>query len=184
MQVKNIIRPLTLKTGGESGEFSGYASVFDKVDHYNEIVAKGAFARTLGQWQKQGRTPAMLWMHDSTQPIGLWQQMYEDNQGLAVSGRLALATQKGREAYELLRIGALTGLSIGYRVVASRVDAAKRARVLTEVELFEVSLVTFPANESARVSDVKNAITVPPMLAARDAAARLQQAASFLQGNA
>jgi phage head maturation protease len=72
-----------------------------------------------------------------------------------VEGRLAIRTQKGAEAHELLKLGALTGLSIGYRVVSSKIDAKRKARVLTDVDLFEISLVTFPANEAARVSDVK-----------------------------
>ena len=110
--------------------FTGYASVFGKLDSQNEIVAPGAFARTLKQWRQQGRAPAMLWMHDPTQPIGIWFAIKEDSNGLAVEGRLATATQKGREAYELLKLGALTGLSIGYRVIASRVEpSVRKARV-------------------------------------------------------
>src|ERR1700744_2098875 len=109
------------ETGGE-GIFTGYASVFGKLDSQNEIVAPGAFARTLNAWRQQGRRPAMLWMHDPAQPIGLWLSIRQDTNGLAVEGRLALGTQKGREAYELLKMGALSGLSIGYRVVASKID--------------------------------------------------------------
>ncbi|MDR3424390.1 MAG: HK97 family phage prohead protease [Alphaproteobacteria bacterium] len=147
--------PLRVKTLGGDGVFAGYASVFGELDQQNEIVAAGAFARTLAKWRRQGRAPALLWMHDPTQPIGIWQSIREDKSGLLVEGRLALRTQKGAEAYELLKLGALTGLSIGYRVVASQIDAKRKARVLTDVDLFEVSLVTFPANEAARVSEVK-----------------------------
>jgi HK97 family phage prohead protease len=156
MDIKHIACALQVKTLGGDGIFSGYASVFGEVDQQNEIVAAGAFARTLKQWQQQNRLPAMLWMHDPTQPIGLWQSIREDTNGLLVDGRLALRTQKGADAYELLKMGALTGLSIGYRVVASRVDSKRKARVLTDVDLFEISLVTFPANEQARVSTVKS----------------------------
>jgi HK97 family phage prohead protease len=128
--------------------------------------------------------PAMLWMHDSTTPIGLWLSLKEDANGLAVQGRLALRTQKGSEAYELLKMGALTGLSIGYRVVASRIDAARKARVLTDVDLFEISVVTFPANEAARVDEVKmpdagRALALRREL--RAAAERLNQAAKKLK---
>jgi HK97 family phage prohead protease len=155
MNIKHVACVLQVKALSGEGVFTGYASVFNEVDSQNEIVAPGAFARSLRKWQQQNRTPAMLWMHDPTQPIGLWTSVQEDTNGLAVEGRLALRTQKGGEAYELLKMGALTGLSIGYRVVASRVDAAHKARVLTDVDLFEVSLVTFPANEAARVGEVK-----------------------------
>ena len=97
----------------------------------------------------------MLWMHDPTTPIGVWLSVAENTAGLAVEGRLALRTQKGGEAYELLKLGALSGLSIGYRVVSSRTDARTKARLLTDIDLFEISLVTFPANDAARVSAVK-----------------------------
>ncbi len=191
MDIMHIARPLAIKSLGADGLFSGYASVFGALDCQNEIVAAGAFTRTLGNWRKQGRMPAMLWMHDPSQPIGLWLSLNEDKNGLAVQGRLALRTQKGMEAYELLKMGALTGLSIGYRVIASRIDNKRKARVLTDLDLFEISLVTFPANEAARVSEVK----APAVLAARKkrlkndsdttraVVARLHQAARTLQQN-
>lgn len=156
MEVKHRTQVLSIKSMDNEGVFTGYASVFDKVDLQNEIVAAGAFDRSLGSWRMQGTTPAMLWMHDPTQPIGLWLSLQEDQNGLAVRGKLALRTQKGAEAYELLKLKALTGLSIGYRVVSSRIDPKRKARVLTDVELFEISLVTFPANEAARVNGVKS----------------------------
>ena len=89
MNIKHISCALQVKTLGVDGVFSGYASVFGKLDHQNEIVAAGAFARSLKQWQQQNRAPAMLWMHDPTQPIGLWQSVREDSTGLLVDGRLA-----------------------------------------------------------------------------------------------
>ena len=155
MTIKHLACAMQVKAVAGDGVFAGYASVFNALDQQNEIVAAGAFARTLRQAARQNRMPAMLWMHDPTLPIGLWTRISEDRNGLAVEGRLCLRTQKGVEAYELLKLGALTGLSIGYRVAQSRVDAAKKARVLTDVELFEISLVTFPANEAARVDEVK-----------------------------
>ncbi len=156
MEMKHLARTLSIKSVDEGGVFTGYASVFDIVDLHNEVVAAGAFDRSLGSWRAQGNAPAMLWMHDPTQPIGVWLSLQEDQNGLAVQGRLALRTQKGAEAYELLKMRALTGLSIGYRVVSSRVDKKRKARVLTDLELFEISLVTFPANEAARVRGVKS----------------------------
>lgn len=162
MDIKHIARPLAIKSLAADGSFLGYASVFGELDHQNEIVAAGAFTRSLAKWRAQGRTPAMLWMHNPTQPIGLWMTMQEDSKGLAVEGRLALRTQKGADAYELLKMGALTGLSIGYSVVTSHIDKIRKARVLTDVDLFEVSVVTFPACEDARVSAVKAPEKVPP----------------------
>jgi HK97 family phage prohead protease len=155
MDIKHMSCALRVKALGGDGIFTGYASVFGELDQQNEIVAAGAFGRTLSKWRRQDRTPALLWMHDPTQPIGIWQNIREDANGLMVEGRLALRTQKGAEAYELLKLGALTGLSIGYRVVSSQIDAKRKARILTDVDLFEISLVTFPANEAARVSEVK-----------------------------
>lgn len=177
MNIKHMACALQVKTLSGDGVFNGYASVFGAVDHQNEIVAKGAFTRTLANWRQQNRMPAMLWMHDPTQPIGLWQAVREDTNGLMVDGRLALRTQKGVEAYELLKMGALTGLSIGFRTVASRVDVGRKARVLTDVDLFEISLVTFPAQESARVSEVKSPLTKSDL---RLAAERLRRAAKML----
>lgn len=184
MDIKHFACALQVKALAGDGVFSGYASVFNAIDQQNEVVAAGAFARTLRQAAQQNRTPAMLWMHDPTLPIGLWQQIREDPNGLAVEGRLALRTQKGAEAYELLKMGALTGLSIGYRVVASRVDAQRKARVLTDVDLFEISLVTFPANEAARVDDVKTPVPGKGVALRRElraAAERLNQAARTLR---
>ncbi len=176
MTIKHRTCTLQVKTLGAGGVFAGYASAFGIIDSQNEIVAPGAFARTLAKARRLGRMPAMLWMHDPTQPLGVWQLLQEDASGLAVEGRLALGTQKGAAAYELLKLGALTGLSIGYRVTASRLDAARKARVLSDIDLFEISLVTFPANDAARIGEVKT-----PTL--HLAANRLKQAAQRLSEN-
>lgn len=157
MQQGNLLsRPFHVKELASDGYFTGYASVFGAVDQQAERVMRGAFSRSLQRLQKEGRTPAMLWMHDPSRPIGVWTDLSEDATGLAVEGRLALKTQAGAEAYELLRLGALTGLSIGYRTVKSEIEQNSRTRKLTDIELYEISLVTFPANEQARVSTVKS----------------------------
>lgn len=137
------------------GTFSGYASIFGNVDQQNEIVAKGAFVKSLTELAKKKSRPAMLWMHDPRKPIGVWKSIKEDDNGLLVEGQLSLETQLGREAYELLKMGALKGMSIGFQVLNSTIDAVRKARVLTEVKLFEISIVTFPANEEANVESVK-----------------------------
>jgi len=180
MDIQHMNRPLAIKSLGADGTFIGYASVFNVVDSQKEIVAAGAFKRSLASWRAKNAAPAMLWMHDPTLPIGIWVVLGEDKNGLAVQGRLALGTQKGREAYELLKMKALTGLSIGYRIVSSKIDTARKARVLTDVELFEISLVTFPANDAARVSEVKSPRVKPA--SGRDAAEPLRRAARVLKG--
>ena len=99
--------------------------------------------------------PAMLWQHEADEPIGVWTEMSEDAKGLKVRGQLCLDTSCGKEAYALLKMGALNGLSIGFISRQWSYDTETDIRTLTEVDLWEVSLVTFPANESARVIGVK-----------------------------
>jgi HK97 family phage prohead protease len=149
--------PLEIKDVSDEGVISGYASVFGEVDSYRDVVAKGAFARSLTEWNKKKISPPMLWMHDSRLPRGVWNNVKEDDRGLVVTGNLAMKTPAGAEAYELLKMGAVTGLSIGYRTVKSTTDNKKNLRTLTDLDLFEVSLVTFPANDSARIRLVKAA---------------------------
>lgn len=136
--------------------FEGYGSVFGVVDSYGDVVMPGAFADTIRKAEGSGRMPAMLWQHDPSQVIGVWRSMREDARGLHVVGELA-DTQLGREAYALLKMGALSGLSIGYSVIGERYDRDADLRQLTEIELWETSLVTFPANTDARVAAVKDA---------------------------
>lgn len=155
MQTKHISAPFEIKELAANGYVSGYASVFGTLDAQREVVAKGAFRRSLSQLRGKRAKPAMLWMHDARQPIGVWESLREDVRGLAVEGALAIKTQGGAEAYELLKMGAVTGLSIGYRTIASHIDNDKRTRTLTDVDLYEVSLVTFPANNEARIHAVK-----------------------------
>lgn len=146
---------LERKALGAEGQFEGYGSVFGIKDSYDEIVARGAFRDSLEQHKEAGTLPAMLWQHDPMQPIGHYVEMYEDEKGLYVKGQLALDTQKGREAHALLKAGALNGLSIGFMPVRSEVVEDSNLRTLTEVDLWEVSLVTFPANGASRVSGTK-----------------------------
>jgi uncharacterized protein len=134
------------------GVIEGYGSVFGNVDSYGDIVVAGAFADTL----KSGRAPAMLWQHDPGEPIGVWTEVREDKRGLVVTGQLALGTQRGREALELIRMGALSGLSIGFSTVRSSFDEQTGVRSLLELDLWEVSPVTFPANEAARITSAKS----------------------------
>ena len=98
----------------EDGPIEGYGSVFGVKDSYDDVIAAGAFAATLAAHKAAGTMPAMLWQHDPDKPCGVWDEMSEDSGGLKVKGRLALETEKGKEAHALLKMGALNGLSIGF----------------------------------------------------------------------
>lgn len=160
MHTKYLTTLLQVKELGSQGSIAGYASVFDKIDAQSDVVARGAFAKSLNKYKQNKHVPAMLWMHDTAEPIGIWTRLYEDAHGLYVEGQLALKTQEGAKAYELLKMGAISGLSIGYNTIKSTKDSKTKIRTLTEVELFEVSLVTFPANDLARVHAVKTPTTL------------------------
>lgn len=147
--------PFKIKAVSEDGLFSGYGSVFGVIDSYKEVVAPGAFSESLSQ-----RTPALLWQHRSGEPIGVYSALREDQTGLYVEGKLALKTARGAEAYELLKMGAISGLSIGFVTRDDSYDRVTGIRTLKKVDLWEVSLVTFPANDAARVSGVKSIDTI------------------------
>lgn len=150
---------LSVKNFEPDGSFSGYASVFNTVDLHTEQVAPGAFTKSLQRWRSQQQMPKMLWQHDPKTPIGIWQDIREDGYGLLVKGKLLLDIQQGREAYTLLKSGVVDGLSIGYDVIkAQRQD---QRRILQEIELHEISLVTFAANPAARVTACKQAKVNP-----------------------
>jgi uncharacterized protein len=152
--VKYIHHHLEIKNCEPNGIFWGYASVFNHLDHHKEIVAHGAFAKSLLQWGELGRYPKMLWQHDPRFPIGQWLDIKEDHHGLFVKGQILLDVRQGREAYALLKAGIVDGLSIGFHLVkAHRQD---RAKLLQEIDLQEISLVTFAANAEAKVSFCKN----------------------------
>ncbi|CUH80180.1 HK97 family phage prohead protease [Tropicibacter naphthalenivorans] len=132
-------------------QIEGYASLFGACDQGGDVVAKGAYARSLQRLTTEGRAVKMLWQHDPAQPIGIWDEVREDDKGLYVKGRLLESVEKGREAAALIEAGAIDGLSIGYRTVKSTKNSQGQ-RLLAELELWEVSLVTFPMLPSARVS--------------------------------
>ena len=128
----------------------GYASYFGKCDKGGDVVEAGAYSASLANLAKLGRNVKMLWQHDPTQPIGIWDEVREDSKGLYVKGRLLLDVAKGREAATLIEAGAIDGLSIGYRTKKAHKNG-KGQRLLAELELWEVSLVTFPMLPEARV---------------------------------
>ena len=148
---------LQIKAAGDDGTVEGYGSVFGVRDNYDDVIAKGAFVQSLKDHKAAGTMPAMLWQHDADKPIGIWTEMVEDEKGLRIKGQLAMETVKGKEAHALLKMGAINGLSIGFMSKQWAYDRETEVRTLTEIDLWEVSLVTFPANEKARVTNVKSA---------------------------
>ena len=132
-------------------KISGYASLFGDVDQGGDVVQSGAYAACLTAVAAAGRRIKMLWQHDPAQPIGVWDEVREDAKGLFVKGRILSSVEKGREAAALIAAGAIDGLSIGYRTVKATKNT-KGQRLLSELELWEVSLVTFPMLPSARVA--------------------------------
>jgi len=136
-----------------SGFFEGYASLFGVPDLSHDVVMPGAFKQSLATSGTGG--VKLLWQHDPAQPVGLWTSLEEDKRGLRCQGQLNLDVQRGREIYALLRQGAVDGLSIGFKTVRSRKDAAHGGRQLLAIELWEISVVTFPLLPEARISVVK-----------------------------
>lgn len=156
---KRLDVPLKIKSVNAEGEFEGYGSVFGVKDSYSDIVVKGAFSRSLKEWEEKGRFPAMLWQHSMSEPIGIYTEMREDETGLYVKGRLLIeGDELAKRAHTHLKAGSLGGLSIGYTLNEYDYDGEKEAFILKDIDLWEVSLVTFPANDEARISDVKNTL--------------------------
>ena len=134
--------------------FEGYASTFGNIDLTDEIVMRGAFKRSL----ESGKVIKMLWQHGFQDIIGQFPELKEDDKGLFVRGRINLGTEKGREAIALLRAGDIDSMSIGYKIIEESFHRDLDVRLLKELELFEISLVTEPANELARVTSVKGQV--------------------------
>lgn len=134
----------------EGHVIAGYASLFGLTDQGGDAVLPGAFAAGLARLAGKGGKVRMLWQHDPARPIGVWDEIREDGKGLWVRGRLLPDVAQAREAAALIEAGAIEGLSIGYRTIRAERDAKGR-RALAEVELWEVSLVTFPMLPQARV---------------------------------
>ena len=152
LQRRGLELPLSVGTG--TGVFTGYASLFNKRDGAGDIVMPGAFTETL---KKRGQTNIrMLFQHDPSEPVGTWIDINETERGLFVRGRLDKNVQRGRELISLLETGGLDGLSIGFKTVVARPDRATQTRRIYTIDLWEISLVTFPMLEGARVSTVKS----------------------------
>lgn len=140
-----------VKSTSDEGHIEGYASVFNVVDEQGDTVVKGAFKKCIERMKEKSKTPKFLWQHDARKPIGVWDEMYEDDYGLFVKGRLLLDLKRGREVWSMLKNKAVDGLSIGYKS-AKRTDN----NLITDVDLMEISVVTFPACTDAKVESVKS----------------------------
>lgn len=137
------------------GTVEGYASLFQEVDSTRDMVMPGAFAQTL-RTRGLRRIP-MLFQHDPAEPIGVWLDLFEDARGLKARGRLIADVVRAREVLALVRAGAIDGLSIGFRTVRGRIDPRTRVRRLEQIDLWEISIVTFPLLSGARVRAVEKA---------------------------
>ena len=152
------------------GTVEGYASLFGQIDAARDMVLKGAFRDSLAV--RGPRRVPMLFQHDPAEPIGIWLELREDSHGLYARGRLIPEVARARELLSLLRAGAIDGLSIGFRAARARIDPKTRVRSLVAVDLWEISIVTFPLLAGARVSAVKGASSPPPFSRARARAER------------
>jgi len=159
LQTKDSGLGLNIKAVADDGVIEGYASAFGVVDTYNEVVEPGAFSASLVDSKRKGKSIKMLWQHDSTKPIGIWDDLAEDSKGLWVKGRILKdASSLAAEAYELIKGGALDELSIGYKTIETAPHDDKHGVLrLIKLDLREVSPVTFGAlGRAARITAVKN----------------------------
>lgn len=160
--MKRKVRNFTfdVKAVDEEGHFSGYGSVYNVIDAYREIVAPGAFAATLRKWAGRNRLPPALWQHRSAEPVGPFTKMVEDERGLYVEGQLLVKdVQRAREARALMQAKAVDGLSIGFNSVVEEWNSETKLLTLKEIDLWEVSIVTFPANADSLVTEVRSMFT-------------------------
>lgn len=143
--------------GHQVHKLTAYASVFDRVDYVGDVVKKGAFTETLSNKRKDGRSIPMLWQHSPDKPIGKWVEWSEDDHGLLMSGELTSGMKYADEAFLALQHGTIDGISIGYEVIDSEVGKHDGDEVLflKKLELWEASVVTFPAMKDARIVAVK-----------------------------
>ena len=156
MNLKTKSLELKAQAVQDDGTFSGYCNVFDVKDSYGDVVKKGAFLASINDWQARGKMPPILWQHDRSEVIGVWTKLYEDEKGLYGEGRLLIDdVEKAREAHALIKAGAIDGLSIGFYTKTWSYDKHADVLELLELDLREISVVTFPANADSTVDNVK-----------------------------
>ena len=154
-ETKHLKKGCEIKSIDSQGRFSGYASVFNIEDSYKDIILPKSFNNTLKNRNIQ-KEVKLLWQHSPEEPIGYFETIKEDSVGLYVEGQLMLDVERGREAYSLIKSGAVSGLSIGYNVKQAYKNEKSGVRVIGEVDLWEISVVTFPANKLSNITFIKN----------------------------
>lgn len=169
---------VSLDAISEDGLFEGYACLFGKEDLGHDIIHPGAFARSLAKRKPRGIK--LLYQHDPASPIGAWAIIREDAKGLYVRGQLSLEVQKAREVFAMMKSGILDGLSIGFRTLRSRKDRKSGIRHLHELDLWEISVVTFPMQPDARIHQLK----ASPFFSKRELERKLTQDAGLSRSQA
>lgn len=176
------LRPrLVLSERDGDGAIAGYASLFNRIDMAKDEVERGAFRASLARRGVGG--VRLLWQHDASAPIGVWHSLIEDERGLRVRGRLNLAVEKARDVFALIRQGAVDGLSIGFKAERARSDPRSGVRRLSAIDLWEISIVTFPMLPDARVialdHDAPAADSAPFLVSPRRVAASFESRRSI-----
>ncbi len=156
MTTKRINRPFELKAVKSDGSFEGVASPYGELDAGMDIVMPGAFTDSLKEFERKERKVPMLWQHNQREPIGVYTKLEDRPDSLYVHGQCNMKVQRGVECHALMEQGALTGLSIGYNAEKYEIDTTTGVRKLIELDLWEISPVTFPMADSARVALVKS----------------------------
>lgn len=147
---------LEIKAVQEDGFFSGYGAVFGNIDWYNDVILPGAFTASLAKWRAKNKMPPVLWNHNDSEPIGVYTNIYEDEKGLYVEGKLLIDdVPRAKSTHALLKAGAIDGLSIGYSTKKAN-QQTNGVRELVEVDIGEISIVTQPANERSLITSVKS----------------------------
>jgi HK97 family phage prohead protease len=188
MNHKTIHSPLQIKAVDEKGHFSGYGSVFNNVDLHRDVILPGAFSKSLERHGKSGTLPAMLWQHKMSDVVGAYTKMAEDDNGLYLEGELFLDSNipEADKAYTLMSRKAVRGMSIGFNIPKGGEDYNKEDEVweIKEIDLVEVSIVTYPANPEAQIGAVKAAMESPREFERflRDAGLSLSQAKRLMAG--
>lgn len=188
MKYKTLNSQLEIKEVSETGRFSGYGSIFNNVDLHNDRILPGAFEKTLNRHKQRGSMPAMLWQHKMSDVVGIYDDMTEDDMGLQLSGRLLIGENipEADKAYALMKNKAVRGMSIGFNIPKGGESFNKEDEVweIKEVDLVEVSIVTYPANPEAQIQSVKSAIENPREFERllRDAGLSVLQAKRLMSG--
>lgn len=157
MKTKQLALAATsFKATGDGMKFTCYGNVKGNIDHAMDRTLDGAYRDSINEHKTAGTMPKMFWMHNPFEtPVGKWTDMKEDNKGLYLEGEFA-NTEKGRELYELMKMGALDSFSIGYRVIEEKWNTEKGCNDLIKLDIREISIVSFACNEESRLVDIKS----------------------------